>query len=155
MGSSKFDIDKDTHQQNLQWGRMKRFAWGNIPDERSRFAAVLHMFFSPYQIPSGLTCGQARLIYLIAIHFDGKPFGGSLLPKEWRRKNRNITSQEFFLGLKKFTRDFVATGGLLPASNHFARQLIANQIRPPIGVKVKGEKCQVARFIRVHQQDKV
>ncbi len=148
MGSSKFDINDGVRQQK----RMRKFAWGNTSDERSRFASVLNMFFSPHQIPRGLTCAQARLIYIIAIHFDGKPLSGCLLPKEWHGKNRDITSKEFHSGLKKFMRDFMATGGLLPASNHFSRQLIANQIRPPIGAKVKGEQCQVAKFIRVHHQ---
>jgi len=83
-------------------------------------------------IPDGLTVGQARLLYIVALHFDGKPrnaiasqlstegklqvrivpHGGDLLPEEWQYgMGDKMTEEGFLKGLEKFMNQNLANDG--------------------------------------------
>jgi len=112
--------------------QIANFAFDQTPQGRNKFVEVLHMFFSPRVIPDGLTVGQARLLYLVALHFDGRPrnainsqlspegklqvrivpHGGDLLPEEWQYgTGGKMTEKKFLKGLAKFMNQNLADDG--------------------------------------------
>lgn len=116
-------------KQNSIEGKIADFAFDQTTQGRSKFVEVLHMFFSPHMIPDGLTVGQARLLYLVALHFHDKPrnainsqlssegrlqvrivpHGGDLLPEEWQYST--MTEEMFIKGLEKFMNKNLANDG--------------------------------------------
>jgi hypothetical protein len=122
------------------------FRFNEIESRTDKMSNVLHTFFSPHPVPRSLTKNEARLLYIIAMHFDGRPFRGVLLPKEWKPSvTKNISDKEFYQGLNTFIIQMIETGGLLPITNTFAKQLADNGIR-----KVdQNQLVQVAKFIGV------
>lgn len=104
-------------QERIQ-ARIKKFAWTNVPEEQTGFLNTLSQFFSPYSIVDGLTKGEARLLHLIAMHFQGRAMSGIYHPKEWRyAKGKRITREQFDIGLRKFMLGMIATGGLVSEKN--------------------------------------
>ncbi len=100
-------------QERIQ-ARIKKFAWTDVPEEQTGFLNTLSQFFSPWMIVDGLTKGEARLLHLIAMHFQGRAMSGIYHPKEWRyKKGKRITREQFMTGLAKFMRSMIATGGLV------------------------------------------
>ena len=140
------DINKSSQKQDSIEERIADFAFDQSPGGRCKMAQTLHMFFSPYMIPEGLTVGQARLLYIIALHYNAR-LAGQTLPRSWLPfvDDGLMNDERFFKGLQEFMKEILGTNGFLPKEYGLARVMVEAGVS-----KVTPEgTVQVANFFGV------
>jgi hypothetical protein len=131
--------------QSERESRLMDFAFDQDQAGRDKFVNTLHMFFSPYMITDGLTIDQARLLYIIALHYKTK-FGGETLPSGWLHNDGKPMSDERFIqGLKGFMKGTIGTGGFWHKENELAIMIV----RAGVSEVTPENTVRVAEFVGV------
>ncbi|HUD04086.1 MAG TPA: hypothetical protein VMR73_01175 [Candidatus Paceibacterota bacterium] len=92
-------------QDRVLAGYKKRVLRPGTRDEES-----LHMFFSPYRIPKGLTDEEVhQCILLYPLREAHKRLPSVLLPEELQFLGKRMTRKRFSAGIRKFVESFAET----------------------------------------------
>jgi hypothetical protein len=139
FGKMNESIDVAAKKQSQIEEKIADFAFEQTPQGRGKFVMMLHMFFSPSMIPDGLTIGQARLLYIISLHYKTR-FGGETLPQTWlHNPNEPMNDIKFSQGLEEFMEETIGTNGFWFKENELALSIVhygISEVTPENTVKV-------------------